>query len=167
MNDYIVDLVLLLIFALITFLYSKKGFVKTVLDSVSWILAIVGAKILSEPAQDFITENTSLLNNIEIPMAKIAVFVLLFFVVFILLKWIIAVIDKIFKLPVLKQVNVLLGIAVGMICAAAAVIIICMLLRISSDVVYNSEYVSAIEHSRIVKFIADNGKILNKLDAIG
>ena len=127
MADYIVDVILLLIFAFITLFYSKKGFVKTLLDSVSWIIAIIGAKILSNPAYDFINSNTSLLNGVEEHIAKIFVLVLLFFVLFIVLKWIIAIIDKIFKLPVLKQVNAAFGILIGMICAVAAVIIISML----------------------------------------
>ncbi len=164
MNDFIVDVALILVFALITFWYSKKGFVKTVLDSVSWIIAVVCAKILTEPAYNFLRANTSLLGNADEPIAKIAVLVLLFFVLFVLLKWLIHIIDKFFKIPVLKQVNGVLGLIVGMICGLFAIIIICMLLQLSVNVVYNSDYVVAIESSRIVSFVVNNEKILNSLN---
>jgi uncharacterized membrane protein required for colicin V production len=165
MNDYIVDLILAVIFVFITVAYYKRGFVKTILNFASFFIAIILAKTLSGKVTDWMFSNTKLFAGMERYIAKLIVFVLGFIILSILLKWIISLINKVFKLPVLKQANKILGGVLGACCGAIAIIVLCVCLQISSHVVYNSKYVNAVDSSKIVQIVLSDEKIASNIEA--
>ncbi len=57
--NYIVDIVLVALVALIAFISSKRGFIRTVLDLVSGIAAFIGARFLAPPVSVFLYDNVA------------------------------------------------------------------------------------------------------------
>ena len=164
--DYIIDLILAGIFLVMTFTYLKKGFAKTILKFVAFFLSIVLSKILSGTVTDWIFSNTKLFVGTERYIAKLIITVLTFVVLSFLLNFLVSLINKVFKIPVLKQANQLLGALIGAVCGGIIVVILCFVLQISSHVVYNAEYVNAVENSKIVQLVLSDDKVAEGINAL-
>lgn len=65
MMNYLIDLILLAIIALFTFIGYKKGLIKVSFGLVSFVLAIVISIVLYKPVSSFIINYTPLDDNIE------------------------------------------------------------------------------------------------------
>ena len=166
MIDYIIDIILALIFALITYKYYKKGFVRTVLSFAAFFVSIILAKTLSGNVSQWVFSNTKLFAGLDRYIAKLIIFVIVFIVVSCLIKWIISLVDKFFKLPVLKQANKLLGGILGAGCGIIVVIVLCVCLQVSSHVVYNSKYINAVDSSKIVQTVLSDEKITESIKTL-
>ena len=57
--NYIVDIILVALIALIAFISSKRGFVRTVLDLVSGVAAFIGARFLAPPVSVYLYDNVA------------------------------------------------------------------------------------------------------------
>lgn len=62
---YLLDLIIIIIIALITFLGYKKGLIKVAFKLVSFILAIFISIVLYRPISNYVINNTPLYNKIE------------------------------------------------------------------------------------------------------
>lgn len=65
MTNYIIDLILIAIIALFTFIGYKKGLIKVAFGLVSFILAIAISVIIYKPVSNFIINYTSIDDSIE------------------------------------------------------------------------------------------------------
>lgn len=68
--NYLIDLILIAIIALFTFIGYKKGLIKVAFGLVSFILAIVISIVLYKPISNFIINYTPLDDKIEIAVAE-------------------------------------------------------------------------------------------------
>ncbi len=166
MEKYIIDIVLAVIFVAITVKYFTKGFAKTILKFVAFFLSIVLSKAASGNVTDWIFSNTKLFAGTERYIAKLIITVLCFVVLSVLLNWAVSLVNKIFKVPVLKQANKLLGGLLGVLCGGIVVIVLCFVLQISSNVVYNAKYVNAVENSVIVQAVLSDEKVAEGINAL-
>lgn len=164
--DYIIDIILAGIFLVMTLTYLKKGFAKTILKFVAFFLSIVLSRVLSGTVTDWIFSNTKLFVGTEKYIAKLIITVLTFVVLSALLNFLVSLINKFFKIPVLKQANQLLGALIGAVCGGIIVVILCFILQISSHVVYNAEYVNAVENSKIVQLVLSDEKVSEGINAL-
>lgn len=164
--DYIIDIILAGILLVMTAIYFKKGFAKTILKFVSFFLSIVFSRVLSGTVTDWVFSNTKLFAGTEKYIAKLIITVLTFVVVSVLLNFLVSLINKFFKIPVLKQANQILGGLLGAICGGIIVVILCFVLQISSHVVYNAEYVNAVENSKIVQLVLSGEKVAEGINAL-
>lgn len=164
--DYIIDIILAGILLVMTAIYFKKGFAKTILKFVAFFLSIVFSRVLSGTVTDWIFSNTKLFAGTEKYIAKLIITVLTFVVVSALLNFLVSLINKFFKIPVLKQANQILGGLLGAICGGIIVVILCFVLQISSHVVYNAEYVNAVENSKIVQLVLSDEKVAEGINSL-
>ena len=63
--NFIIDLCILIIIALSTFIGFKKGFIKVAFRLISFILALIIALVLYKPVSNFIKNYTPIPNKIE------------------------------------------------------------------------------------------------------
>jgi uncharacterized membrane protein required for colicin V production len=166
LNEIIIDLILAGIMIVMTAVYAKKGFAKTILKFVSFFLSIVLSRVLSGTVTDWVFSNTKLFAGMERYIAKLMITVITFVVLSVLLTVAVSLINKIFKIPVLKQANQILGGLIGAICGGIIVVILCFVLQISSHVVYNAEYVNAVENSKIVQLVLSDEKVSEGINAL-
>ncbi len=159
MTEYIIDLILAGIFIAITAIYFRRGFAKTILKFVAFFLSIVLSRAVSGTVMDWILENTSLFTGTERYITKLIVTVITFVVLSALLNAVVVFINKIFKIPVLKQANQILGGLLGALCGGIIVIVLCFAFQITSHVVFNDDYKDAVESSKIVQFVLSDEKI--------
>lgn len=68
--NYLIDLILIAIIALFTFIGYKKGLIKVAFSLVSFILAIVVSVILYKPVSNFIINYTPIDDNIEATISE-------------------------------------------------------------------------------------------------
>jgi uncharacterized membrane protein required for colicin V production len=166
LNEIIIDLILAGIMIVMTAVYAKKGFAKTILKFVAFFLSIVLSRVLSGTVTDWVFSNTKLFAGMERYIAKLMITVITFVVLSVLLTVAVSLIDKFFKIPVLKQANQILGGLIGAICGGIIVVILCFVLQISSHVVYNAEYVNAVENSKIVQLVLSDEKVSEGINAL-
>lgn len=166
MSEYIIDLILAGILIVMTAIYFRKGFAKTILKFIAFFLSIVVSRAISGNVTDWVFSNTKLFAGTERYIAKLIITVLTFVIVSALLNFVVTLINKVFKIPVLKQANQILGGVIGAICGGIIVIILCFALQISSHVVYNAEYVNAVENSKIVQLVLSDEKVAEGINAL-
>lgn len=128
---YIIDIVLILIFMLCIGYYYRKGFVRSILEFCSFFVAVVVTKIYYAPLAQYLLTKTEWFSGSSLPGAKANIFsiIFLFVAAFIIIRIIIRVIDKFFKLPVIKTANKALGLVIGALCGFIAVTFICVVLN--------------------------------------
>lgn len=161
MGNYIIDIILSVIFVAVTVKYFVKGFAKTVLDFAAVIISVILTGALSGKICSWLSVNTSLLKGGSLFVSKLLIFVLCFAFFYVVLKWLVSLINKIFKVPVLKQANKLLGGLLGAVCGLMIVGVISVALQISAHVVYKSDFSRLVENSQIVQFVLSDSKYDN------
>lgn len=166
MQEHIVDIVLIAIFALLTFKYYRQGLIGTIMKFGSVIVSLVAAKLLCGTVTDWVYSNTKLFSGTERYLAKMMIFVLLYIVIKLVFSRVISILGSFKKLPVIKQANKLLGAALGAGCGIVAVLILSVVLQVSSHVVYNAKYVNAVDSSVIVQTVLSNEKITENIQAL-
>lgn len=166
MEQYIIDIILAAIFLAITIKYFTRGFAKTILKFIAFFLSIVLARGLSGSVTDWVFSNTKLFTGTERYIAQLIITVLCFVVLSALLNWAVALVNKFFKIPVLKQANKLLGGLLGALCGGIVVVVLCFALQISSHVVYNAKFVNAVENSVIVQAVLSDEKVNEGIEAL-
>ena len=63
--NYLIDIIILFIIALTTFIGYKKGLIKVAFKLVSFVLAIIISVVLYKPISSFIINNTTIDDNLE------------------------------------------------------------------------------------------------------
>lgn len=153
MEQYIVDIILAAIFVAFTVVFFVRGFAKTVLSSLTFIGAIICSKIFAADVTEWVLKNTKFFSDTEVHIAKLIITVIMFLLILFVLRIIVEIIDKLFKIPVLKQANQLLGGIFGAVSGAIIVFILAICLQISSHMVYNAKYIDTVRNSVIVQTI--------------
>lgn len=166
MEQYIIDIILAAIFLALTIKYFTKGFAKTILNFVAFFLSIVLSKSVSGTVTDWVFSNTKLFTGTERYIAQLVITVLCFVVLSVLLNWAVTLVNKFFKVPVLKQANKLLGGLLGALCGLMIVIVLCHMLQFCSHIIYNAQFVNAVESSKIVQLVLSDEKVLEGIAAL-
>ncbi|MBP3446332.1 MAG: CvpA family protein [Clostridia bacterium] len=166
MEQYIIDIILAAIFLALTIKYFTKGFAKTILNFVAFFLSIVLSKSVSGTVTDWVFSNTKLFTGTERYIAQLIITVLCFVVLSVLLNWAVTLVNKFFKVPVLKQANKLLGGLLGALCGLMIVIVLCHMLQFCSHIIYNAQFVNAVESSKIVQLVLSDEKVLEGIAAL-
>lgn len=159
MTEYIIDIVLAVIFIGFTAIYFRRGFAKTILKFVAFFLSIVLARAFSTTVTEWIFENTSLFAEMERYIAKLIITVITFVLISVVLNALVALINKFFKIPVLKQANQILGGLLGAVVGGIIVIVLCFAFQITSHVMYKTDFADAVENSQIVQFVLSDDKV--------
>ena len=159
MTEYIIDIILAGIFIVMTAVYFRRGFAKTILKFVSFFLSIVLSRTLSGSVMDWVLENTSLFTGTERYITKLIITVLTFVIVSAALNALVMLVNKFFKIPVLKQANKLLGGLLGALCGGIIVVVLCFAFQITSHVMYKTDFAQAVENSKIVQFVLSDEKV--------
>lgn len=166
MAEYIVDIILAAIFLALTVKYFIRGFAKTILNCAAFFLSIILSKVVSSSVTDWVFSNTRLFSGMERYIANLIITVICFVALSVLLNWAVFLVNKFFKIPVLKQANKLLGGLLGALCGGIVVIILCFVLQVSSHVVYNAQFVNAVENSVIVQTVLSDEKVNEGIEAL-
>lgn len=95
-----------------------------------------------------------ILGGAVLSIAQITAFLSLFTASSIVLDVVIGAVNKVFKLPVLKQINRSLGAVVGAVKAVAAVLLISTVLCLSQSLLPGTRLAEAAASSRIVAFVS-------------
>ncbi|MBP3938151.1 MAG: CvpA family protein [Clostridia bacterium] len=159
MADYIVDIVLAGIFLVNVAIYFKRGFAKTILKFVAFFLSIVLSRAVSETVANWVIEHTDFFEGKEFYIAKLIITVIVFVVLSALLNGLVVLINKIFKIPVLKQANQILGGLLGALCGGIIVIVLCFVLQITANIAKNSDIADMVEDSKIVQLVLSDEKV--------
>ena len=101
--NIVVDVILIFIFAATVVQFYRKGFVKSLFSLCRLFASIIIAFAFTSIVAD-------LVNN------KLLAFILLFIAAMIACGILSSVIDKLFSLPILKEINKLFGLALGAVC---------------------------------------------------
>ncbi|MBR6531847.1 MAG: CvpA family protein [Clostridia bacterium] len=166
MEQYIIDIILAAIFLALTIKYFTKGFAKTILNFVAFFLSVVLARSVSGSVTDWVFSNTKLFTGTERYIANLIITVLCFVVLSVLLNWAVSLVNKFFKIPVLKQANKLLGGLLGALCGLMVVYVACYAMQFLSHIIYNAQFVNAVENSTIVQLVLSDEKVLEGISAL-
>lgn len=152
---YILDIVLCLIFILCVGYYYRKGFVRSILEFFSFFAAGVITKLYYSDVSQFLLDNTSLLDGDSFQEEKMRLIALiaLFVGASIVIKFIINLIDRFFKLPLIKTANKALGLLIGALCGFLIVTAICLVINFIAMTGYEP-LVTAISNSKIMEMDA-------------
>ena len=93
MTEYIIDIILAVIFIGFTAIYFRRGFAKTILKFVAFFLSIVLARAFSTTVTEWIFENTSLFAEMERYIAKLIITVITFVLLSVVLNALVALIN--------------------------------------------------------------------------
>lgn len=115
----VIDIVLVTVFLLLTFLGWKKGFILMLPKAVCTVLAAIGASFISGPISNALPYTDI--------VAKVVAYIISFLLIIILLSLARMILNMIFQLPVLKIANRLLGIILGVLLGAFYVWLISLL----------------------------------------
>lgn len=199
----LVDLIVVGIIALFTFLGYKQGLVKAAIKILSFFIAIIVALVLYRPISNAIINNTQIDENITntimekitpegisskdevemtdnlaiklvgeatstieeisnafaIKLIEVCVLLLLYIVIKIALRFILALTDIITKLPLIKQINKLGGTIYGVVKGVIMVYVILGVIYLVAPII-NKNVSNAIDKSFITKNLYNNNIIL-------
>lgn len=214
---YILDIIFAAVFALCIFTGYKRGFVKSLTDLVSNLIAVLAARVLSvrlapqifsayfeenvaltikekiAPLSGSITQQAqealsvipegflsvagidksevisnlseqvnsggadvadALMTNIFLPIGtfilRIIIFVIAFVLCLLIMKLISLILNKLAKLPVLKQANKAFGFVFGAVKGIIIVAVLCIICQIAAGFIGNETFVNAVSSSLLV-----------------
>ncbi len=152
---YIIDIVLCLIFILCVGYYYRKGFARSILEFFSFFAAGVITKIYYSDVAQFLLDNTSFFDGDTFPeqKARMVSLVALFIGASILIKFLISLIDRFFKLPLIKTANKALGLLIGILCGFLLVTGICLVIDLVAMTGYEP-IVNAVSNSKVMEIDA-------------
>lgn len=130
----ILDIILLVVLLGFIITGLKAGLVRSLLGLVGYLFAIVASVALANRFSGLIgawlfhgrTDNV-----LQIALTKIAATVIFFALLQLLLRMIIGAVDTVFRLPVLHQVNALLGGVFGLLKGILVIFLFCAVLQLA------------------------------------
>lgn len=156
--------------------YTKNGFVRSILRSGRFIISAIIACITAPTVGDhmvgssvydgvkrFVNENignfsgnidASGIDALAVLVCKVIAFVAIFFAANILITLLAFILDKIFKLPLLKQVNTLAGFCFGAVLGIVNLFVISSVIGLMLDYGIISGGATIAEDTVVYKFIA-------------
>ena len=194
----IIDLIIIAVVLLFTFIGYKQGLVKAAIKILSFIIAFViavsvyktvanviinkttidekiEAKIIAKVIPDKVEEKIVILPNslleagqntvqeaakaITEKIIGVIVFIILFFGIKIVLKFVTVLADLITKLPIIKQFDKTGGIIYGFIKGVFLVVLIFAVISLASPLL-NEEYIATINYSFIGSYLYNNNYLI-------
>ena len=137
------DIILIVICAATVIKYTVKGLAKTVLDIIAFVASTVAAFIL-----------TPLIFGESSFLTRMIANILIFLSVYVVLKVVFSVVNKLFKLPIIGAINTFLGFLLGLLCAYILGSFITSVLTV---VVYTLNDAADIANSFMYKFFSEYG----------
>jgi len=166
---YAIDLIILLVPLITIIIYAKKGLVRSIFKVGGTILSFVSAWYFAPKVVDYmieiglyesimkaVAEKTDLLvlqttNTICNVIAFVAVFLATKIVMMILA----GILDKVCKLPVLKSINTIGGLILGIVAGVINFFIVSSLIGMVLDFGIIEDGAAIVEETVIYKFISD------------
>lgn len=129
----ILDIILCIIILCFVFSGIKTGFVRSLIDLIGTILAIVISVVLSNRFAGiiygyFMVKNSS--GVLDYAIAKVIITAALFFLLQLLVRFVAGALDAVFRVPVLHQINAALGGVIGLVKGVAVVFLLCAALQL-------------------------------------
>ena len=137
------DIILVLLCLATVARYTIKGFAKTVLDVIAFVVSTAVAWTLTP----ILFSNSSFLTRM---IANI----LIFLMVYVILSVVFSIVNKIFKLPIIGTLNRFLGFLFGLLCAYIQT---SFFVSVLSVIVYMSENASEIANSFMYRLFSEYG----------
>lgn len=159
----ILDFIFIGILASISFAIYRKGFVEEIFSHLAWIVSSVLSLILAPLFAFKVVSHITKVEN-EILLYLIA-FVSLFILFYLIIRIIGSFVDSIFKLPILKDLNKVLGAMLGLIEGIIIISIVLQLLLLQPFVPIDVWMKDSVVAPLFIKYILgiDFGKILHKI----
>lgn len=149
---YIIDIILGLIFALCVGYYYRKGFARSVLEFFSFFGSAVVTRFFYSDLSEWLLEETNIFSSETHPeqKARLVAMIVLFIASAIVIRLLINIIDRFFKLPLIKTANKAMGLVIGALSGFLIVTVICVVLNFVAMTGYEP-IVAAIEKSKIME----------------
>ena len=164
----ILDLIVILVIALFTFIGYKQGLIKVAIKIASFFIAIIIALVLFKPVSTLVINNTTIddtndsIKNIAetltTKLIEICTILILYIVARIVLKFIAALATLIEKIPILKQFNKLGGTVYGLVKGVLIVYVILAIIYLASPLLKENTS-KKIEEARLTKMMYNNNII--------
>lgn len=159
------DLILLAV--LIVFVVSgfRRGFVRSLLELAGYLLALVASAAYSGTLAEKLVPLISKVKQVD-PLGRVVIrilsAVLIFVVLQVLVHILVGVVDRFFRLPVLHQVNALLGGVLGFAKGCLVLLLVCTVMRIflpAAGAVKPGGNVQQIGGSRIYRYTYEHNPV--------
>lgn len=157
--------------------YTRNGFVRSILRSGRFIISVIIACVMAptvgnymagssvyDGVKRFVYENlgtfsgnidASGIDSLAVLVCKVIAFVAIFFAANILITLLAFILDKIFKLPILKQVNTLAGFCFGLALGIVNLFVISSVISLMLNYGIISGGPAVAENTVVYKFIAE------------
>ena len=174
----IVDLIIIAIVALSTYLAYKKGLVALAIKLCAVVISIVITLLLYKPVSNLIINTTSIDETIQnfakdgvldvkarelsIQIVNTGVIIILFLIIKFLLRFVTVIANKIAKLPIINQFNKAGGLIYGLLRGIIIVYIALLLIGFAGQINQNNKLHKSINESTLGKMMYENN-VLNML----
>lgn len=165
MEDFIMDIILAGIFLVNVAIYFKRGFAKTILKFVAFFLSIVLSRAVSGTVTDWVLEHTDFFEGKEIYIARLIITVIVFVVLSALLNGLVMLINKVFKIPVLKQANQILGGLLGALVGGILVVVLCFVFQVAAHIAQDSDFADIVGNSKIVQLVLSDETVEEQIES--
>lgn len=149
---YILDIVLVLIFVFNAVYYYKKGFVRSLLEFISFFASGIVARVFSPVVSDYLIKNTNFFTENREYKIELLTIILMFVLASAVFKVIINTVDRFFGLPVLRTVNKFFGLILGALTGILIVMVFTLGFKIA-----------ALSDNETVKVVVSNSKVMSAM----
>lgn len=165
MENLIIDIVLAGIFLVNVAIYFKRGFAKTILKFVAFFLSIVLSRAISGTVTEWVLDHTDFFEGKEIYITRLIITVIVFVILSAILNGLVMLINKVFKIPVLKQANQILGGLIGALVGGILVVILCFTFQIAAHIARDSDFADMVENSKIVQLVLSDETVEEQIES--
>jgi membrane protein required for colicin V production len=130
----ILDIVLCIVIFCFTFSGLKIGLVRSLVELVGSILSVIGAVLLANYFTSFVFQviwNKQPSGALDNAVARVLATVILFALLQIVVHFLANALDALFRIPVLHQINALLGGVLGLLKGVVVVFLLCAALQLT------------------------------------
>ena len=177
LTNILIDIILLAVPVWTVISYTKNGFVRSILRSGRFVMSVIIACLMAptvgnymagssvyDGVKSFVNENLGdSLGNIDasgidalaVLVCKVIAFVAIFFAANILINLLAFILDKLFRLPILKQVNTFAGFCFGVALGIVNLFVISSVISLMLNYGIISGGATIAENTVVYKFIAE------------
>ena len=167
----ILDIILCVIALCFVISGLKIGLVRSLVELVGWIFAIIASVMLSNrfvPAVCMLLFKTKSVDVLNYAIARVITTVVIFVLLQLLVRLVANALDAIFRLPILHQVNSLLGGILGLLKGVLLVFVFCAILQLTLPLIaakYPNITKQKVSESRIYQYVYVNNPIYKLFQA--
>ena len=156
------DVVMVVLLLLYTVSGFRRGFVRSLVDLLGGIAALIAAVIFSQRFADWVRAffgNSAPKWMRDPVLSKVLAVIVLFLLFETLIQTVASLLNRIFHLPGLRQINALLGGVLGFGKGAVVVLLLCAVLRVSlpsfsADMPWGQQSLRQVAFSRIYQTVS-------------